>query len=140
MSTESKLAEAALLRVREQITIEKKDFGYGFCNPGDDSPGRAYSIKENLLCAVDREIEKLAAHDARKGGGVSDDLARKIIGKLPLGAAAYINTNDMRAALEAAGCGVDVDYIKDIISRMDRDPVMYPFAVELTRALGGSHE
>ena len=69
--TEEQLAEA-LRRVRNEITRETADFGIGTYRDGLGSPGRCYSIKENLLCTIDREIEKLAAHEAAKSEGVSD--------------------------------------------------------------------
>jgi len=53
-----------------------------------------------------------AAHDARKGGVVSDAMAAEVMrrydGSRPDGGVDYANRlRSMRAALEAAGCGVD---------------------------------
>ena len=86
--------------------------------------------------------EALSAHDARKDGGVSDALVERAIDAAKKadtypGFVGYRKAA-MRAALEAAGCGVDADAVREVAEwlRTWPSPTNKKMADKLIRALG----
>ena len=100
--------------------------------------------------------EAIAAYEASKGGGVSEDLMRytESNGMRPHLDGEWVLYEDARAALEAAGCGVDVEAVREVKFDIDQqrkrrmtaggraadfDDLEY-WSVKLARAIGDSRE
>jgi hypothetical protein len=106
----------------------------------DDVPENAVKQCEAALAAY---------YESRKGGGVSGALMRytESNGMRPHLDGEWVLYEDARAAIEAAGCGVDVEAVRRCILSLKNDSYLGTdaefrdfIADKLARAIGDSHE
>ena len=140
--------ELELLRRKASVCIDAShgDLWY-WQGDGQDAP-------ETISCPVVMHSDVLRELlNARKGGGVSDAMVERAIAAarkadLYPGSVGY-RIAAMRAALEAAGCGVDVDAVREVVQDMRwaqrangkaSANALRLFAKKLARAIGDDHD